>query len=67
MSETPDINATEPGPPAAPPAVADPEEPTAGEKLLAVFAIVLGVAVIVMGLDMVTGGRVLGFTIPPQE
>ena len=47
--------------------MAEPEEVTAGEKLMAVFAIVLGAAVIIMGLDMVTGGRVLGFAMPPQE
>lgn len=65
MSESPEVNGTAPAPPA--PAMAEPEEVTTGEKLMSVLAIMLGAAVIIMGLDMLTGGRVLGFAIPPAE
>ena len=56
MSETPETNHQAPAPQA--PA---PEEPSAFERLLAIGAILLGVGVIIMGLDMATGGRLLGF------
>ena len=43
------------------------EEPSVFERLLAIGAILLGVGVIIMGLDMATGGRLLGFTTQQEE
>ena len=63
MSEQPpDTNHQAPAPQA--PA---PEEPSAFERLLAIGAILLGIGVIIMGLDMATGGRLLGFATTQQE
>ena len=56
MSEQPETNHQAPAPQAP-----TPEEPSAFERLLAIGAILLGVGVIIMGLDMATGGRLLGF------
>lgn len=58
MSEQPETNGHAPAPPPAAPA---PEEPSGFERLLAIGAILLGVGVIIMGIDMATGGRLLGF------
>lgn len=64
MSEQPETNGQAP---AATPHAPAGEEPSAFERLLAIGAILLGVGVIIMGLDMATGGRLLGFASQPEE
>ena len=43
------------------------DEPTGFDRLLAAVCIIIGVGVIILGLDALTGGRVLGFADQQQE
>lgn len=49
-------NGTAPAPEAAP-----EDQATGGEKALAVLGVLFGIFLIVMAIDMGTGGRVLGY------
>ena len=65
MSEQPDTSVNGQAPPAA---LAAPSEQASGfEMVLAVAAILIGFGVIILGLDTMTGGRLLGFVTAPQQ
>ena len=65
MSEQPDTSTNGQAPAAAP--AAPLEEATTWEMALAVAAILVGIGVIILGLDTMTGGRLLGFATAPQQ
>lgn len=62
MSETqaePHVNGTAPTPaPAAEPCV---DCATPGEKLMGILAIAFAAFIVLMGIDMITGGKVTGY------
>lgn len=66
MSEQPETSTNGQAPAAARPYATD-EKPSRFEQLLAVAAILIGFGVIILGLDTMTGGRLLGFVTEQEE
>ena len=61
MTETTEGQSVNGATPAAEPADQAEDQATGGEKALAVLGVLFGIFLIIMAIDMGTGGRVLGY------